>query len=190
MSITLTPVKPAQDIWGRTRVNVFDLLLDDDYPTGGYTINAQDVGLKTFIGAELIGGDGDQLPLQFGFNLLASAGDLQTSLKLLAYFPTGGATAPTTLSAPTVTPSVGGITAGAITMGGTATGTVPAGGVTVTSTAANGAIISVPSTGLTATAANPTQAASTSALAAGLGKEVGNGGDLGTVQIRVRFTGI
>ncbi len=179
MALTYTPVKDATDVWGRTRVEVFDLTLDDAYPTGGYVINAQDVGLKSIYGAEVVGGDGDQLALMFGFKVLASPGDLLSAVNLLAYFPTGGATAGTTLSAPTSS-----VTSGTVTLGGTATGSVAAGATPVTSSAANGAIVSVPSTGLTATLA-----AGAGTLVAGVAKQVANSGDLGTIVLRVRFTG-
>jgi hypothetical protein len=180
MSVTLTRVPDGEDVWGRTRVTMFDVALDTSYPlTGGYVINAQDVGLKAFKGVDIVGSNkagGAVLPI-FDLTSLTSPGQLPTSLALRLFLPSGGATAPATLTAP-----VGG-TAGAITVAGTATGTIPAGGTTVTSTAANGAIVSVPGTGLTASQATG------GAVVAGIGKEVGNTTDVSTLIYRVRFLG-
>jgi len=73
--------------------------------------------------------------------------------------------------------------AGAITVAGTATGTIPADSTPVTSTAANGAIVSVPAAGLTASMA------AGGALVAGIGKEVANATDVSTITVRVIFIG-
>lgn len=190
MSLTLTPVRDAEDVWGRTYTKVFDVTFDSSYPlTNGYVINAQDVGLKSFISARVEGGNkasGAVLPV---FDFGTPAGVPATSVIARLFLPSGGATAPATLTAPVVAATGGGtvaITNGAITAGAI---TVAAGATPVTSTAANGAGI--------ASAANPTQATSTGvitggsagAVTAGIGKEVGNTTDVSSVIVRVRFFG-
>ena len=196
MSLTLTPVRNGEDTWGRTKVTLFDVTLDTSYPlTAGYVVNAQDVGLKNILSARVEGGNkaaGAVLPV---FDFGAPAGVPATSTILRLFLPTGGATAPATLTAPVVavaegaiTVTNGAITAGAITMGGTAA--LTAGGDTVSIAAG------VPAAGLTATAANPTQATSTATIAAGsgtltagIGKEVGDTTNVSSITVRVRFFG-
>ncbi len=177
MAITITRVPDGDDVWGRTKVCWKDITLDASYPaTNGYVINASDVGLKSILGAKVVGGNQTAGKLSFVFDFNATAGDLTTAVRLRAFFPTGGAgTSPTTLAAPI--PS-----GGAITVAGTATGSVASGSTPVTSSAANGAIVSVPATGLTAT-----QAAGSGVP--GVAKEVANTGDLSTVIVRVFFSG-
>jgi len=176
MAATLIPVRDAEDVWGKTRTTLFDVLLDTAYPlSNGYVINAQDVGLKSILSARVEGGAqaaGAVLPvLDFG----TPDGISRTFVALRLFLPTGGTSAPATLTAP-----VAAVTPGSITMGGTATGTLTAGADTV-SIAAN---VAVPATGLTAS-----MGSATSALTAGIGKEVGNGTDVSTVKVRVRFFG-
>lgn len=179
MSVTLTRVPDGEDIWGRTRVTLFDVALDTSYPlTNGYVINAQDVGLKGFKAAKVVGSNkagGAVLPV-LDLASISSPGQLPTSLAFRLFLPTGGGTAPATLTAP-----VGG-SAGAITIAGTATGTIPAGGTAVTSTSASPAV-SVPAAGLTASQATG------GAFVAGIGKEVGNTTDVSSLIYRVQFFG-
>jgi hypothetical protein len=184
MALTFNKVPDGFDVWGKTYVNIFDVVLDNSYPLStGYVINAQDVGLKGLKGAQVVGGNKAAGAVLAWADLApASTGAvIPTSLALRVFLPTGGATAPATLTAPVVAASV----TGAITVAGTATGTIPAGGTTVTSTAANGAIVSVPAAGLTASAA----AGTAGAVTAGIGKEVGNTTDLSALIVRVMFFG-
>jgi len=177
MSLTLTPVRNGEDKWGRTSTTLFDITLDSSYPlVAGYVINAQDVGLKNLLSAQVQGGNkaaGAVLPV---FDFGTPAGIPATSGILRLFLPTGGGSAPATLTAP-----VGG-TAGAITIAGTATGTIAPGGTTVTGASATPAV-SVPAAGLTASQATG------GALVAGIGKEVGNTTDVSSITIRVRFFG-
>jgi len=200
MALTLTPVRNAEDVWGRTKTTLFDITGDTSYPlTAGYVINAQDVGLKFFFSARVEGGNkagGAVLPV---FDFGTPAGVPATSAILRLFLPTGGATAPSTLTAPvaaagagTIVVTNGAITAGAITVTDGAV-SIGAGGTPVTSTAANGAIGTQAQT--TASAANPTQATSTAAftgttggaLTAGIGKEVGDTTNVSSLIYRVRF---
>lgn len=203
MAITLTPVRNGEDTWGRTKTTLFDITGDTSYPlTNGYVINAQDVGLKNFLSARVEGGNkagGAVLPV---FDFGTPAGIPTTSTILRLFLPTGGASAPSTLTAPVaaitegaITVTNGAITAGANTVGGTATATPASNTTPVTSTSAQPAI-PVDLTSVTVTSANPTQAASTasiaagsSALTAGIGKEVGNTTDVSSLIYRVRFFG-
>lgn len=189
MSLTITPVRNAEDTWGRTKTTLFDITGDSSYPlTAGYVINAQDVGLKYFFSAQVQGGNkagGAVLPV---FDFGTPGGVPATSTILRLFLPTGGATAPATLTAPVAAAGAGTIvvTNGAITAGAI---TVAAGATPVTSTAANGSGI--------ASAANPTQATSTAAftgttggaLTAGIGKEVGDTTNVSSLIYRVRFFG-
>lgn len=119
MALTFTQVPDAADVFGKTPVFVFDIQLDDAYVTDGYTINASDIGLKALIGAQVIGGNAQAPLLNFAFVTGASLNtkNLPSSLKLLAFFPSGGANAsPTTMAAPTL-PTGGGSTDNTITPG-------------------------------------------------------------------------
>ena len=178
MSLTLTKVRDSEDVWGKTRTVVYDIQFDSSYPlSAGYTLNAQDVGLKNFFDGSVVGGNkaaGAVAPhLEFSLGLPIS------SAVLRLFLPSGGATAPATLTAP-----VAGGGAGTIVVSGTATGTIPAGATAVTSTSASPAV-SVPATGLTA-AFTP---GAGGAITAGIGKEVGNTTDVSSITVRVRFFG-
>ena len=177
MSLTLTKIPDSGDAWGRHRAVVFDVTFDNSYPlTNGYTINAQDVGLKYLLGAQVIGGNKAKGALIPSFDTSTTAGDLKTSLVARLFLPSGGGTAPATLTAP-----VGGA-AGAITIGGTATATPASGATPVTSTGAQPAIpVSLAS--VTATQATG------GAIVAGIGKEVGNTTDVSSIIVRVLFIG-
>ena len=182
MSLTLSRVPDGEDIWGRTRTTLFDVACDTSYPlTNGYTINAADVGLKFFKSARVEGANkaaGAILPmLDFG-TFVAGSAALPSAVALRLFNPTGGATAPSTLTAPVVA-----VTEGAVTIGGTATGTIPSGGTTVTSTSASPAV-SVPATGLTGTIA-----AGSGTLTGGIAKEVANATNVSTLSFRIRFFG-
>jgi len=169
MSLTFNRVPDGEDVWGRTRVTLFDVTLDTSYPlTNGYVINPQDVGLKAFKSASVEGMNhtaGEILPvLDLGIGT-TNQGTILPTIALRIYCPTGGATAPTSLAAP----------AGATTIGAS-TATPASGATAVTSTSAQPAI---PVTfGTIATA-----------LTAGIGKEIGNGTNLSTVVLRIRFLG-
>ena len=180
MAITAKPVRGGEDVWGKSYAKLFDITLDTSYPlTTGYVINATDMGLKGFFGAQVVGGNkasGAVLPsFDLGSAVVTGANLPPTSLALRVFLPTGGATAPATLTAPVVAGT-------GLSLAGTATGTIPAGATPVTSTAANGAIVSVPATGLTISGSGT--------LTAGIGKEAGNTTDLSSITIRVRFVGM
>lgn len=50
MALTLSKVADGENVKGRHRSFIFDVALDTSYPSGGYTINATDVGLKFLLG--------------------------------------------------------------------------------------------------------------------------------------------
>lgn len=56
-ALTLTAVRNREDVWGKTRTNVFDVALSAGYPTGGYTFTPARVGLKTLQGVVMVGGN-------------------------------------------------------------------------------------------------------------------------------------
>jgi hypothetical protein len=48
MALTVTrPVSGSDGVWGNKRVKVREILFDSSYPTGGESLTAADVGLKT-----------------------------------------------------------------------------------------------------------------------------------------------
>jgi hypothetical protein len=186
MSLTLTPVRNGEDIWGRSRTTLYDITLDASYPlTDGYVINAQDIGLKSFLSARVEGGNqasGAVLPV---FDFGTPAGVPATSAALRLFLPTGGAAAPATLVAPAAAITEGAITNGAISIAAS-TADVDAGGTPVTSTSA---APSIPITFGAITQAASSIAAGSSALTAGIGLEVGDTTDVSSIIIRVRFIG-
>jgi hypothetical protein len=177
MALSFKKIPDGDDVWGRTRVTLFDVTLDNSYPNpAGYVINAGDVGLKAFKSAEVVGRNKASIGVIPALDLasISSPGQLPTALVFRVVAPSGGS-APSSLVAP-------GITEGAVTIGGTATGTIPAGGTAVTSTSASPAV-SVPATGLTGSIA-------AGSVAGGIGVEFANGTDLSTLIFRVRFMGL
>ena len=214
MSLTFTRIPDAEDVWGRHKTRAYDVTLDISYPaTDGYVINAQDVGLKYLLGASVLGGNqagGAVLPW---IDTDGSAGDLQKHVVLRLFLPTGGGSAPATLTAPvagsagaiTVTNGAITITNGAITItnGAITPGefTVAAGGTPVTSTAANGTgiVSEATPTQATTTAAQATTTAaqatttatqaSGAGLVAGIGLEVGDTTDVSSLTYRLLFVG-
>lgn len=191
MAATFYRIQDSEDVWGKHRVIAYDILLDTYNLTNGIVINAGDVGLVRITGAQIVGSNkaGGAVHPCLDFGTLT--GSEQSSVALRLFNPTGGATAPATLTAPVGTMG-GSATAAAqtVTMGGTATGTIPGGATPVTSTSAQPAV-SVPATGLTATAGTSAVPASglTAALTGGIGKEVANATDVSTLTYRVLFFG-
>ncbi len=198
MSLTYTRVPDGFDVWGKTLIQYRDITFDASYPAStGYVINAQDVGLKAILGATVVSGNQAAGAVVPAFDFGATAGNLKTSVALRLFLPTGGGSAPATLVAPVSGASSGvitngAITAGANTVGGTATATPAAGATPVTSTGAQPAI-PVNLSSVTVTSANPTQAASSfvpgTGLTGGIGLEVGNGTDVSSIIVRIRFEG-
>lgn len=179
MSLTLTKVNGAEDVWGRTYTTVYDITYDSSYPlTNGYVINGQDVGLRNLIGAQVIGGNkaaGAVLPM---FDFGTPSGVVATSAIARLFLPTGGGSAPATL----VAPVAGATVPGAITIAAS-TATPASGATAVTSTGAQPAI--------PVTFGTISQAAGTGgALTGGIGLEVGNTTDVSSITVRVRFFGI
>lgn len=177
MSLSLTRVRDSEDVWGRTKTVLYDVVLDSSYPlTAGYVINAQDVGLKNIFSGRAEGGNkasGAVLPvLDFG----TPAGIPASSAILRLFLPSGGATAPATLTAPVAAangvPGIGTITV---------TTTPDAGATTMTGSAAKPALVGVITGALAAGTAG--------AVTAGIGKEVGNTTDVSSITVRVRFFG-
>lgn len=203
MALTLIKVPDGFDVWGKTKVFAFDVTFDTSYPlTAGYVINAPDVGLSSFKGIQVLGGNkaAGGVIAHADLASVSTESFMATSLALRLFYPTGGGTAPATVTAPvagagagTIAVTNGAITAGAVSVAGSAVGTLTAGADTV-DIASN---VAVPSTGLTASAANPTQATTTAVftgsggggLVAGIAKEVGNTTNVSSITIRILFMG-
>lgn len=49
MALTIAKVTRSDHVEGNKRVRVRDITLDNSYPTGGYTLNPSDVGLRSRI---------------------------------------------------------------------------------------------------------------------------------------------
>ena len=108
MAVTITKVSDGESVFGNKRVVTVDLSAIT-YAANGVPIAAADVGLGTIQGAWILGGSATAALLGWWWDT--------TNLKLMATFPTGGASAPGTLIAPvTATSSVtGACTAGIAT---------------------------------------------------------------------------
>lgn len=185
MSVTLTRIPDGNDVWGRTRVSLYDVTLDTSYPNStGYVIQASDVGLKAFKGGSIVGSNkaaGAAIAvLDTGTN---GTGINTASLALRVFAPTGGATA---TSSPSAAPSFaeGAITNGAISIAAS-TATPAAGATPVTSTGAQPAI---PVTFGAISQASSSIAAGVAT--AGVGKEFANASNLSTFTYRVVFYGL
>ena len=77
-TLVLTAVRNREDVWGRTRTNLFDVTFSDSYVTGGYTLTPHRVGLSTLQGVALEGGNTASLTYLPYFN--TTTGKLQVVL--------------------------------------------------------------------------------------------------------------
>lgn len=82
MAFTLTKVPDGLDKWGRENVSIYDVTITGSYTSGGYTIDATDVGLKFFKAVEVGGGDVSQLTYYPFFDFGTAPLGLQTTGKL------------------------------------------------------------------------------------------------------------
>lgn len=179
MALTFKRVPDGFDVWGKTKIFTFDVACDTSYPLStGYVINASDVGLSSFRGIQVLGGNkaAGALIAAADLALVTAESFLATSMALRLFYPTGGGTAPATVTAP-----VAGAGAGTIVVGGAAVGTLTAGADTV-SIAAN---VAVPAAGLTAVFTGTTGGG----LTAGIAKEVANATDVSSLIFRIQFMG-
>ena len=94
MAITKTLVPDSSDVWGKHRVESYDITLDTSYPTGGYAISAANLGWSEITGVLELGGNS------------ASGGYVAKWDKVnskLMMFRSGGFTPAGTVAAPTFT---------------------------------------------------------------------------------------
>lgn len=96
MAITKTLVPDSADVWGKTRVETYDVTLDTSYPTGGYSIPASALGWSEIRGALVLGGSGTSK----GYTAV-----WDTANKKLMLFRSAGVTPAGTVAAPTFTGS-------------------------------------------------------------------------------------
>ena len=132
MAVTITKVADGETVFGNKRVVVVDLSAIT-YVAGGIPIAAADVGLGGILGASVLGGSATSALLGWFWDT--------TNSKLMAVFPTGGASAAGSLTAPVLATSAvagqcaaGGATASSVdatrpTVAGTAAAQVLTGGV-------------------------------------------------------------
>jgi hypothetical protein len=194
MSLTITPVADSLDYWGHYAVQLFDIALDNSYPTNGYAVTAANFGIgPILVGMQFVGGNKAAGELLYWYDT--------ANKKIVAYFPTGGGSAATSLTAPTASGGAGTIT-GAPGLGtlavsgaptaGTLSATTPAGGTAVTSSSAQPAMTIAGAPGLGTLAVSGAPTAGTLAVASGaagtlvggIGIEVGSTTDLHTLTVR------
>lgn len=83
MAFTLTKVRDGDDIHGRNKIATFDVQITGNYTVGGYTVNASDLGLKSFKAIDVVGGDVSQLTYYPFFDFGAAGQGLEwNSVKL------------------------------------------------------------------------------------------------------------
>lgn len=100
MAFTLTKVQDGLDKWGRENVSIFDVTITGSYTSGGYTIDAGDVGLKFYKAVVVSGGDVSQLTYFPFFDYGTAPLGVQTTGKLRL------ATATATEATGTLSPTV------------------------------------------------------------------------------------
>jgi len=108
MAVTINKVADGEWSLGNKIAVIVDLS-SITYVAGGVPIAAGDVGLGKILGAQILGGSAESAVLNWFWDT--------TNLKLMATFPTGGATVPVTLIPPVATASAvsGACTAGIAT---------------------------------------------------------------------------
>ena len=104
MGLTITARPDGQDVFGKTRSRLFDITLDNNYPTNGYPVTAAQFGLRTIEGMDFIGGNAAGAVLKYAFDT--------TNSKIIALTPTGGSVA-AALSDPSIGAGTLAIPAGA-----------------------------------------------------------------------------
>lgn len=176
MSLTIALVAGSNDVWGRYRVGTFDITLDTSYPTNGYAVTAALFAQGTqLLGMMFIGGVKAAAEIIPIFDTANS--------KIACFFPSGGASAATSLTAPTgAAPGIGTLAITGAPTAGTLSATTPAGATPVTSTSATPAmtIAGAPAAGTLAVSGAPTAGA----ITGGIGIEVGNTSNLSTLTLR------
>jgi hypothetical protein len=99
MALTLSEIGGTRLNSGQLRGAVYDITFDASYPTGGETLNAEDVGLDVVLAAQQVGGhltSGAAMTTQFLLNYDPSTRKLQlftsngAAAALLAEFTNGG----------------------------------------------------------------------------------------------------
>lgn len=108
MAVTITKSKRGPEYLGTRKVVPADIVLDNSYPTGGYALTPAMFGGRKIESVEVIGANPAGGRMSYYWD--------PANLKLMVFYPTGGAAVPAALADPSVA--------------------VPAGGTAVTSTAA------------------------------------------------------
>lgn len=177
MALTITSVRGARGVQGTMREELFDIVFDTSYPTGGYAVTARTFGL----GAALFGitpcGQGNSdgttaITTAYVVSYDPNTGKLQV-------FRSAGATPAGTLSKPTFTVTKGAILASSELglSADSATGTVNNNTIAATLTLTTNSPVGTPT--FTGTAI------SAAALA-----EVANGVSLAALKVRVRVVAV
>jgi hypothetical protein len=77
MAFTLTVIQDGQCVQGNNKTSIVDVAISGSYQAGGYTINAGDVGLKSFKAIDIVGGDVSQLTYYPFFDFGAAGGGVE-----------------------------------------------------------------------------------------------------------------
>lgn len=181
MALTRTIVPDSMDIWGKTRVQAEDIVLDTSYPTGGYSLPASALGWSQINGAVKLGGNS----AAGGYSV-----HYDTVNKKLMVFRSAGFTPAGTVAAPVFTGSaLAGHSHTIPVTAGTAGDAVTNNAGVLESTGGQDLTTSSDSAG-TPAGTNSAPAFTGTAVAAAAMTEVANGVNLSTVTLRVRFEGI
>jgi len=129
MAVTITKVADGEWSIGN-KIGVIVDLSAITYVSSGVPIAAGDVGLGKILGAQILGGSATAALLNWFWD--------STNLKLMAFFPTGGASTPGTLIAPVLTASS---VTGNCTAGGQTASSVDVTTPTITGTAVAQALV-------------------------------------------------
>lgn len=197
MAITKTLVPDSADIWGKHRVESYDVALDTSYPTGGYSIPASSLGWSEITGVLNLGESGSTK----GYHPV-----WDTANKKLMLFRSAGVTPAGTVAAPTFTGDAlaahrhtlhlnqADVVDGATTRVNAATNLIGANSgadieiAGVADASGHGGIIDV--TGGTPTGTNSAPAFTGTAVAAANLVQVSNAVNVSAVTVRLTFIGI
>src|SRR5574341_1172375 len=108
MALTLTKVPDSEDVWGKHRVAMFDLVGDASYPAGGYAITPSQVGMRRIYGVKFVGGNP-------AAGRLIPHWDTSAGKYMLAYPTGGGIASPAALSDPILNAGAVAVTSSAAT---------------------------------------------------------------------------
>lgn len=99
MALTVTQTGDWNGVTGNRRFGLIQIAFDSSYPTGGETLNAVDFGLRVIEEIEFLSNG------RFGYIFYTDSTLPATSVSVEVLCPTGGGTAPTSDTAPSLADS-------------------------------------------------------------------------------------